>query len=227
MSDDHIKMSESKEAAFDPLQIGVSKTYLIKKIKQLENEKSNLNQRLSNQAKKIIDLATQVQTLTEDRKNVLTMKDTNPKDAIGISKAPLSTIPSGVLMELGIAMLEGALKYGRHNYRIAGVRASVYYDALARHMLDWWEGMDNDKDSGMSHLIKAIATLTVLRDAQMCDMMHDDRPPSKLPPDWLVTLNVRVKELLEKYPDPKQPYTQVVQKVIDDARPELETPKDQ
>ena len=95
------------------------------------------------------------------------VKDTNPKDAIGISKAPLSTVSAAVLMEVGVAMLEGASKYGRHNYRAAGVRASVYYDALMRHAMAWWEGEDLDPDSGMSHITKAITTLVVLRDASM------------------------------------------------------------
>jgi len=55
-----------------------------------------------------------------------TNKQTNPKDAMGIKKVPLSCVPLPVAMELGIAMLEGARRYGRHNYRVIGVRASVY-----------------------------------------------------------------------------------------------------
>jgi hypothetical protein len=39
-------------------------------------------------------------------------KATNPKDAIGIRKAPLSTVPMGVIVEMGVGMLEGAAKYG-------------------------------------------------------------------------------------------------------------------
>ncbi len=104
-------------------------------------------------------------------------KSTNPKDAVGVRKAPMSTVPANVLAEVGVAMLEGSVKYGRHNYRAAGVRASVYYDALMRHMISWWEGEDLDPDSGMSHITKAIACLTVLRDAQMQGMVTDDRPP--------------------------------------------------
>ncbi|NBT76566.1 MAG: hypothetical protein EBT15_11515 [Betaproteobacteria bacterium] len=34
------------------------------------------------------------------------IKATNPKDAVGIRKAPLSTVPSGVMAEVGVAMLE-------------------------------------------------------------------------------------------------------------------------
>ena len=61
-------------------------------------------------------------------------KDTNPKDAIGIKKPCLTTIPFPVLYEVGAAMLEGACKYRRHNYRVAGVRASVYVEAAFRHL---------------------------------------------------------------------------------------------
>ena len=72
-------------------------------------------------------------------------KPTNPKDALGIRKVPASTISAPVKLELGLAMMEGALKYGRHNYRDIGVRASVYYDALTRHIDSWWEGEDTDE----------------------------------------------------------------------------------
>lgn len=107
----------------------------------------------------------------------LETKDTNPKNSIGARKAPLSTVPAGVLLELGTAMLEGATKYGRHNYRVHGARASVYYDAACGHLMDWWEGEDIDPDSGLSHVTKAIASLAVLRDAMLQGKLTDDRPP--------------------------------------------------
>ncbi len=127
------------------------------------------------------------------------VKDTNPKDAIGISKAPMSTVSAAVLMEVGVAMLEGASKYGRHNYRAAGVRASVYYDALMRHAMAWWEGEDLDPDSGMSHFTNAIATLVVLRDAMIQDKFTDDRPPRSAP--FLPALNDTAAALLVKHAD--------------------------
>ena len=127
------------------------------------------------------------------------VKNTNPKDAIGISKAPMSTVSAAVLMEVGVAMLEGASKYGRHNYRAAGVRASVYYDALMRHAMAWWEGEDLDSDSGMSHVTKAIATLVVLRDAMLQDKFTDDRPPRSAP--FLPALNDTAAALLVKHAD--------------------------
>lgn len=126
-------------------------------------------------------------------------KPSNPKDAIGVKKAKFSVIPAGVLFDVGLAMLEGACKYGRHNYRGAGVRASVYYDAAMGHMADWWEGQNLDPDSGLSHVTKAIASLVVLRDAMFQDMLTDDRPPrSKVSK---VDFNGLAAEIIDRHAD--------------------------
>lgn len=134
------------------------------------------------------------------------LKDTNPKDACGIRKAPLSCVPLPVLLELGCAMLEGQLKYARHNYRAIGVRASVYFDAAIRHLFAWWEGEDLDPDSGMPHIVKAMACLAVVRDAQLQGKCTDDRPPPT-PDGWVAVLNKRAGQLLDRYPNPPAPYT--------------------
>lgn len=135
------------------------------------------------------------------------LKPTNPKDAIGSRKVGMAAVPAQVVMELGLALgCEGAPKYGRHNYRIAGVRASVYYDAAMRHLMAWWEGEDIDPDSGLPHVVKAMACLAVLRDAQINNKLIDDRPP--LPRQgWVAELNKKAEELLAKYPEPKRAFT--------------------
>jgi len=135
-------------------------------------------------------------------------KATNPKDAVGTKKVPFSTISAPVMAEVGLAMLEGARKYGRHNYREAGVRASVYYDANFRHLAAWWEGEDDDPDSGLSHITKAIAGLMVLRDSMMKGNWVDDRPP-KVVDGWVQKLNEKAKEIIERYPNAKEPYTEL------------------
>jgi Domain of unknown function (DUF5664) len=136
------------------------------------------------------------------------IKESNPKDSIGIRKAPLSCVPATVLLELGVAMQEGAHKYRRHNYRAIGVRASVYYDATMRHLFSWWEGEDTDPDSGLSHVTKAIASLTVLRDAMIQGKFHDDRPPASV--QFVPDLNARTAALADKFEGKSlPPYTQL------------------
>jgi hypothetical protein len=126
-------------------------------------------------------------------------KATNPKDLIGTRKAPLSTVPLGVIVEIGVGMLEGAAKYGRHNYRCAGVRESVYFDATLRHLIAYWEGEDLDPDSGLSHLTKAMCSLAVWRDAQMQGMATDDRPPRSA--GFYAAMNTAAAAMLDKHAD--------------------------
>lgn len=143
-----------------------------------------------------------------DRRAHPDVKPTNPKDAIGSSKVPLMSVLSWrVLSEVALGMLEGSLKYGRHNYRAIGIRASVYQDATARHMADFWEGQDIDPVSGVHHLSKAISSLMVMRDAIMSGNWTDDRPP-RCPPGWVDAANEAAAKLIAKYPEPKKPFTQ-------------------
>lgn len=134
-----------------------------------------------------------------------TEKPSNPKDSVGIRRVPFSTVPMEVTAEVGLAMLEGALKYGRHNYRTIGVRSSVYFDAALRHLVRWWEGEDIDPDSGLPHIVKALASLYVLRDSQITGLLTDDRPPEI--PEWATKLNEEAGKLIDQYPDPKPAHT--------------------
>ena len=139
----------------------------------------------------------------------VTSKETNPKDAVGIRKwRHVTSIPFTVLWELGLAMMEGARKYGRHNYRDAGVRSSVYVDAAMGHIMQYWEGESIDAESGIHHITKAISSLTVLRDAQINGMCTDDRPP-KVDLDAIrKNLTVGVEELFERHPNAVPAFTE-------------------
>lgn len=118
------------------------------------------------------------------------MSETNPKDAIGRQKPGMSAVPANVLAEIGAVMQGGAAKYGRHNWRRAGIAASVYYDACLRHLFQWWEGEDIDPESGLPHLAHAVAGLVILRDAMARGMAQDDRPEPS-PAGWLLGLSSR------------------------------------
>lgn len=136
-------------------------------------------------------------------------KVTNPKDAVAVAHLKFSAVPVRVLAGVALAMSEGAWKYGRHNYRKAGVRASVYFDALLDHLFAWFEGEDIDPDSGRHHLDKALAGLFVLRDAQLNGMCTDDRPPA-IEAGWIGEGHKATAELFarmaRRYPEPKAPF---------------------
>ena len=144
------------------------------------------------------------------------VKESNPKDSVGVTKPPIHNIPRSVLSEVGMALAEGEYKYGGYNWRAVGVRASVYLDALDRHMTAWWEGEDLDPDCGLSHITKAISALMVLRDGMIQENWVDDRPPkSKMDRKELAG---QYKEMLSRLkslqPEPTPGYTQ---KGIDDG----------
>lgn len=103
------------------------------------------------------------------------LKDTNPKDAIGSGKLPLHLWPATASALGSLGLLDGMLKYGRSNWRVAGVRASIYVDAAKRHLDKWFEGQDNDADSGLPHFAHALACLAILVDAQAAGKLNDDR----------------------------------------------------
>lgn len=129
-------------------------------------------------------------------------KDTNPKDAVGIKKwRQLTVVPFTVIWEIAVGLLEGARKYGRHNYRVSKVRASVYVDAaMAGHLMPWWEGEDIDEESGLNHITKAICSLVVLRDAMIQGMWVDDRPPKTDMAAVRDNLQQAVNEIFERHP---------------------------
>ena len=135
-------------------------------------------------------------------------KATNPKDALGIKKAPLHLVPTGPLYEVGLAMLEGGRKYGAHNYRAVGTRASVYYDAALRHINQWWEGEDIDAVSGIHHLMKAAACLFVQRDSQMMGNDVDDRPVKYTDGLCMDKLNEAASKLVESHKECAKPFTE-------------------
>ena len=80
------------------------------------------------------------------------------------------------------------------------------FDATLDHLFDYWEGQDIDPDSNLHHITKAIASLYVLRDAQMRDMCEDDRPPRSDVEGDKIRLQAIVNELFKKYPNPEPAY---------------------
>ncbi len=106
-------------------------------------------------------------------------KETNPKDdAAAGTRVDLSLFPHTALVHGALAMTEGHLKYGGYNYRISGVKASVYIAALRRHTDKWEAGQNWDLKTLVHHLGSVIACASIIIDAEECGKLIDDRPPA-------------------------------------------------
>lgn len=105
------------------------------------------------------------------------VKASNPKEAVGSTKLDMTLVPSSAVAYLASAFTEGALKYGSYNWRVSGVRASTYVAAASRHIFKWWNGEDADPKTRVKHLANALACLSIILDAEMVNMLNDDRPP--------------------------------------------------
>jgi len=147
-------------------------------------------------------------------------KPTNPKDLIGMKKCPLGLVPDTMSLFASLSFLEGALKYGRFNWREMGVSFTVYDDALLRHRAKLRAGEWADKDTKVPHISSMLACLAIIADSHVCGNLVDDRPPAQ--PTLAVEidrLGDAIKYLQELFKDhnPKQ-FT------IADG-PQVETPK--
>jgi hypothetical protein len=103
------------------------------------------------------------------------LKASNPKTMIGSDKIPFHLWPETATILGSLGLLDGTLKYGRSNFRAAGVKASTYYDAARRHLNKWFEGEDLDPDSGLPHMAHVLASIAILVDADAAGVLNDDR----------------------------------------------------
>lgn len=103
----------------------------------------------------------------------------NPKDIVGTRKIGLQLVPDSLSVYDALAFTEGALKYGQYNWRIAGVRVSVYISALRRHIAKFMAGEWADSTTGVPHLASARACLGIVLDAKLSNKLIDDRPPAQ------------------------------------------------
>ena len=126
-------------------------------------------------------------------------KDTNPKDAIGSTKLPLHLVPDSAQAYMALAFCEGATKYGAFNWRIAGVRASIYMSACRRHMAKYWNGEWADPKTGVPHLASAMACMAIILDAGIANKLTDDRPPEAPMGELIDGMATTVKHLKEMH----------------------------
>jgi hypothetical protein len=104
-------------------------------------------------------------------------KDTNPKDAVATNKVAMGlSTPVGMIYR-ALAFTEGLLKYGAWNWRIKGIRNSVYFFAALRHLWKWFCGQKSDLHTLVPHLASASACIELLIEGECTGFAVDDRPP--------------------------------------------------
>lgn len=122
---------------------------------------------------------------------------TNPKQAFGDKKPPLDEAPLIALIELSLALADGAGKYGFRNWRENPVEARTYIKAALRHLLLWSEGEEHARDSGLNNLGAVMACCAILLDAQANESLVDNRSNSQAACDRLHDAEADVARLRE------------------------------
>ena len=128
----------------------------------------------------------------------------NPKQALGSKKLPMSMWPSSATAMGCLAFLNGALKYGRNNFRAAGtISAKTYCDAAKRHIDAWFEGEEVDPIDKVPHLGAALACIAIVIEADIHGTLIDDRnygDPDKYR-EFIDKMTEKVEHLQELHKD--------------------------
>jgi len=121
-------------------------------------------------------------------------------------KVSFSLIPFHILGGVARVFMGGKLKYAEWNWA-KGMKWSVCFDCVFRHLLKWWYcGEDIDPESGEHHLDHVICNLLMLRHYSNIYKEGDDRPADFTSfGDWMNDINTRFDEqaFLDRNPEIK------------------------
>lgn len=132
------------------------------------------------------------------------VEDTNPKQIHGQSSIPLSLFSPLATAYGSLGKLNGKLKYGLSNFVATPVIASIYVDAIRRHLDKWMSGEEVDGADGVPHFGAILANVDILLCARAAGTLVDDRPQFKGYQEEMAKLTPIVKSLHELHSS-KQP----------------------
>lgn len=90
-------------------------------------------------------------------------------------KLPMHLVPADTIEALAAVLQKGMEKYDERNWE-RGNFYSVPYASLMRHLLAWWQGEDNDPESGLSHTVHILMNAAMLVRYSEQFPNYDDRP---------------------------------------------------
>lgn len=107
---------------------------------------------------------------------VVPYKSVDPADALhyDAGKPGVHFLPPAALLAVGDVFTYGEKKYAAYNWR-KGMRWTQLYASTVRHLLRWFTGETNDKESGHAHLAHAAADILMLMDFATFECGTDDR----------------------------------------------------
>ena len=70
-------------------------------------------------------------------------------------KLRYSLLPRGTVAQIVQVLEFGAIKYELNNWQRVPDARTRYFDALMRHVHAWWQGEQNDPETGAHHLAHA------------------------------------------------------------------------
>lgn len=100
----------------------------------------------------------------------------DPKKEAGSAKPSMNNVSPVAEFYEGAVMDGGAITYGEYNWGEHSMEAKTYYNAIRRHLAQWWLGEDLDEKSGLPHLAHIRACCGILIDQQERVAMIDNRP---------------------------------------------------
>jgi hypothetical protein len=115
-------------------------------------------------------------------------------------KLPLSLVPASLIKGVAEILAFGAQKYAPNNWRKGGSWTQTY-ESCQRHLLDWNEGVDLDKESQLHHLKHAACNIAFLIEFVEKGIGQDDR--FRYPPEVAgITVNMDAIHHARVVPDP-------------------------
>jgi hypothetical protein len=114
---------------------------------------------------------------------------------------PLSLLSPIAKAQWALAQFCGMSKYGAWNFRAAGVRLSIYLDAIDRHRDALLSGETYDPVDGTHHLGNIMACCAIILDAEAAGVLVDDRPPSISVRPTYADVEARMAKLRVQYED--------------------------
>lgn len=98
-------------------------------------------------------------------------------------KLRMDLVPVSSINALAEVLTFGAQKYSERNWE-RGMKYSVPYACLMRHITKWWKGEENDNESNLNHLKHALCNIAMLIEyEEKKPHSLDDRPGTTLAVD--------------------------------------------